>query len=682
MSEERDDAAGRLVPQQRALGRTGARAATRLPLLPRTYLPRQRLWDSLDAAAEGAVTLLVAPVGAGKTLGVVGWLHTGRHPEAVWVAGSPDLSVDSVRRLTSRKGADGQPRLLVVDDAQTLSRDVLAYLDRRLSDDPRSLRLLLISRWDLPLTRLVPELLGDLTILRGDLLRLEEEEVATLVAEHARTDSAEVCAVISARAHGWCAAVVLAARAVGGTRDPVAAARRLMSGSTVVDRVASEVFAALTARQRHVLLCLADDEVVSPALARHLSNDEDAGRLLEDLESTGLLVSGYVDARHTLDDDLDADGERPDAAVKYRLHPLLVEVARRRLAAGGVDVERARATVRRAVALDLARGERRGALRRLIAIGALDTAAQLLVDRGVTLVLAGEAEALTSFVRHHAAHVDAQPMCAFPVALHRWLAGDPRAARHWLHRVSVQTREVRGDDEASAVLELAAARLMRARLGDEALADAVTDAEEALELHGSGDTSDSPLLPVVKLHLGAAQLQLGRLVDADRHLTEAMNFGRSSGLTALSAEATSDLALSQYLQGREHACLELATDVLGADVPPSYAPTTQGGLVLARKLALLQSAVDAKYDVTLDSVGATEPLDPSHETDVVSIALARLLISRRLLLRGLVTDAERALDSDSIRFRLPAASAPAGPAGAGTPVSAGARQPAPHAPGT
>ena len=110
----------------------------------------------------------------------------------------------------------------MVDDAQTLSRDVLAYLDRRLSDDPRSLRLLLISRWDLPLTRLVPELLGDLTILRGDLLRLEEEEVATLVAEHARTDSAEVCAAISARADGWCAAVVLAARAVGGaeTRSP------------------------------------------------------------------------------------------------------------------------------------------------------------------------------------------------------------------------------------------------------------------------------------------------------------------------------------------------------------------------------------------------------------------------------------------------------------------------------
>ena len=141
---------------------------------------------------------------------------------------------------------------------------------------------------------------------------------------------------------------------------------------------------------------------------------------------------------------------------------------------------------------------------------------------------------------------------------------------------SVQAREVRGDDDASAVLELAAARLMRARLGDEALADAVRRRRGVTGAPRVRDTSDSPLLPVVKLHLGAAQLQLGRLVDADRNLTEAMNFGRSSGLTALSAEATSELALSQYLQGREHACLELAMDVLGAGRPAVVRPHDAG----------------------------------------------------------------------------------------------------------
>jgi ATP/maltotriose-dependent transcriptional regulator MalT len=608
----------------------------------------------LDSAVEDAVTVLVAPVGAGKTLGVVGWLQAGGHPDAVWVAASPELSVDDLRRLTSQTGRDGRPRLVVIDDAHVLSGAVLAYLDQRLGEDPRSLCLLLISRWDLPLTRLVPELLGDLTVLRGDLLRLEDAEVATLVHEHARTDSAEVCAAISTRAHGWCAAVVLAARAVAGTPDPVAAARRLLSGSAVLDRVASEAFAALTARQRHVLLCIANEVVVSPALARHLSHDEGADRLLEELESTGLLVTGYVDARHTIDTDLGGDDEGAGAAVMYRLHPLLIEVARRRLAAGGVDVQRARATVRRAVARDVDRGELLGALRRLVSIGALDTATQLLAGRGVTLVLAGEAEALTSFVRHHPAHVEAQRMCSLPVALDRWLAGDVKAARHWLHRLDLQARPDHADDTSAAwQLELAIAGLMRALLGDKALPDAVTEAEGVVERVGSGETSESPLLALVKLHLGAAQLQLGRLVDADRNLAESRQFAASSELPALFAESSSKLALSQYLQGREYACLELGADMPRGKASRPYTSTTHAGALLAQKLAILQSLVDAPDEVAAAPVGPAGERDRSHEADVVAIVLLRLLISRGLLLRGLVADAERALDSDSIRLRLP-----------------------------
>ncbi|NUS51423.1 MAG: hypothetical protein HOQ22_10335, partial [Nocardioidaceae bacterium] len=153
---------------------------TRMPLLPRKYVARARLWDRLESASDGAVTLVVAPVGAGKTLGVAGWLRrTGRAADALWVASSPDLTVADVRRLTTTPGADGRARLLVLDDAQVLHGSVLSYLDDLLSQDPQSLRVVMISRWDLPLTRLVPELLGDLTVLRGDLLRLDEDEVAT-----------------------------------------------------------------------------------------------------------------------------------------------------------------------------------------------------------------------------------------------------------------------------------------------------------------------------------------------------------------------------------------------------------------------------------------------------------------------------------------------------------------------
>src|SRR3954451_17058783 len=38
------------------------------PRLPRVYVPRPRLWERLDRATASAVTLLVAPGGAGERL--------------------------------------------------------------------------------------------------------------------------------------------------------------------------------------------------------------------------------------------------------------------------------------------------------------------------------------------------------------------------------------------------------------------------------------------------------------------------------------------------------------------------------------------------------------------------------------------------------------------------------------
>ena len=115
----------------------------------------------------------------------------------------------------------------MVDDAHLLPLASVRLLDEWLDEAPESLRVLLMSRWDLPITRLGAELLGHLTVLRGDLLRLDERDSATLVAEHARTDSAEVARAVTEYTHGWCAAVVLTARSIAAARDPLVAANRL-----------------------------------------------------------------------------------------------------------------------------------------------------------------------------------------------------------------------------------------------------------------------------------------------------------------------------------------------------------------------------------------------------------------------------------------------------------------------
>uniref|UniRef100_UPI00191593EB hypothetical protein n=1 Tax=Puerhibacterium puerhi TaxID=2692623 RepID=UPI00191593EB len=195
--------------QQHAEASGGFRPAGPPPL-PRLFVPRGRLERRLDdAVAESAVTLLVAPAGAGKSVGVAGWLsRRGRGGAAVRWLGATDLRPEQLAdALAGRAGPDrpgGGPPLVVVDDADRLPPPTLRLVDERLNDQPETLRLLLLSRWDLALTRLVPELLGHFTLLRGDLLRLDERESAALIAPLARTDDAVAVRRLSAQADGWC----------------------------------------------------------------------------------------------------------------------------------------------------------------------------------------------------------------------------------------------------------------------------------------------------------------------------------------------------------------------------------------------------------------------------------------------------------------------------------------------
>ena len=144
------------------------------PRLPRVYVPRRQLWERLDQATHSAVTLLVAPGGAGKSLGVGGWLRFSSEPQtrdAIWVAGDESLTSARLEALlstgTGHRDVAGPPRLVIVDDAHLLPSSSVRMLDRLLNAAPDAMRVLLLSRWDLPLTRLVPELLGDFTTLRG-----------------------------------------------------------------------------------------------------------------------------------------------------------------------------------------------------------------------------------------------------------------------------------------------------------------------------------------------------------------------------------------------------------------------------------------------------------------------------------------------------------------------------------
>lgn len=598
-----------------------------LPRLPRAYVPRRRLWAQLDVAADGAATLVIGPGGAGKTLGVVGWLReTDRTANVAWVRADASWTPG---RLLPLLASD---RLVVVDDAHELPAATVRALDTRLDTDPESLRLLMVSRWDLPFTRLSAELLGHYTVLRGELLRLDEAESAALVAAHVSIEPEEVARAIAGRTQGWCGAVVMTARAVAVASDPVTLARRYAEeGTAVADRVASEVFATLQPRQRHLLLCVGSEPVVTPSLAVHLTHDPRAGEALAELEGMGLLVTRLPATEHP-----DAHDPSVEHQARYAIHPLLAEVVRRRTAAGGVDVLRAAATVRRAVRLDVDRGATDDAFRRLVAIGDHAGAADLLATIGTTLLLRGHAAGVNAWALAHPSAVDVNPAAWFSVALERWVTGAIGGARHWLDRIVTDPLP----DTPTSNVQRAAARLMRARLGLEPIAASVDHARDVLTRH-EGDEADA-LVALLGCELAISEIWLGRLDDAAETLSAVLNASRCRELDALTAVALSHLAFTEFLSGREATAVEVADEVLAMPAETGLGcptPYSRARAVLVRELALLADlpATDLGRGVE------PEPDLPVHAADPVTRFWARMRRARLELRDGSLSGAERAL---------------------------------------
>ncbi|WP_307834613.1 LuxR C-terminal-related transcriptional regulator [Paractinoplanes lichenicola] len=521
------------------------------PALPTAYLPRRRLWERLDQVHDSAVIVLMAPPGAGKTLGVSGWLRRERppHPGVVWLSADAGCPAETLRAVLDAAAAAGgsRPALVVVDDAHRLPRDALLLVDHRLRHDPTSLRLLLLSRTPLDLHQVVPELLGDLTILHGDVLRLTSDESRTLTLAHVRTDSVALAEAVEERARGWCAVLVLTARSIAAAADPLSTARTGLGGSRdeAARQIVDETFTELSDTERHLLLCIAGEQVVTADLAAHLTRDAAAPDALLHLEATALLVQRTITP----------NGD----PARYNVHPVLQEVIRRRLTRPGPDEDRARAAVRQAVRLDLARNDHERAFGRLEHVGDYEGAAELLATDGLAMVFRGEGDQIAAFVARQSEAVLATEACWFTATVECWLRDDIAGAQYWMSLVL--GRPSPGSVAASA--QRACLRLMRARLGQEAIAAAVTDARR-LVAEVLRRPAAQEVLPLLLLELAVTQMWTGELDEAEVHLSSVIALSRSRALPALGVAATAHLALSQFMLGRERAGVEVANVALGA----------------------------------------------------------------------------------------------------------------------
>ena len=304
----------------------------------------------------------------------------------------------------------------------------------------------------------------------------------------------------------------------------------------------------------------------------------------------------------------------------------------------------------RAVRLDLSRGDTTRAFDRLVAVHEPDLAAEVLATEGVRLVMGGQGPRIAAFVRQHGDVIDIHPAAWFAVALERWQVNDVETALRWMHRLLAQAKTslaqappVGGQDGyAPGRAVVACIRLMRARLGLEPLAAAVRDArqdaaqlQEDPHLRGAEDA----VLPILLMELGIGQNWLGELADAEMSLTAAVTLGRFRDLPVVAAAAASHLAFTEYMAGRERACVQVATDALDTlAAVPWRSPFTEDR---ARLSLLLAQLVDLPGSGAQDA--PTAGAVAVHAADLPTTFWLRLRDARLHLMTRSVAAAEQTL---------------------------------------
>jgi LuxR family maltose regulon positive regulatory protein len=246
------------------------------PQPPRVSRPQ--LEARLDALPAGGVALLVAPAGSGKSVLIDQWVATQRHAAACVIAvsercndaavlarailrGLTAAGVDTGDRLGAMVPTGGESLggtflellddavrrfdgelLVVVEDAHLLTNAALMReLGRAATSLPEKMRLVVSSRWDLPLPVSELRLRGALVELRGSDLDFDAESALALVREvSGKAVDDDLGTVLLDRTDGWAAGLQLIAISLQGAADP----RSALEQAAGTDRLLVEYLTA------------------------------------------------------------------------------------------------------------------------------------------------------------------------------------------------------------------------------------------------------------------------------------------------------------------------------------------------------------------------------------------------------------------------------------------------------
>jgi LuxR family transcriptional regulator, maltose regulon positive regulatory protein len=514
-------------------------------------LERAGLLQLVDVAVTRRVTVISAPPGSGKTSllrtwadrsstqGYVAFVPVNRdRPDAqmFWSAvvdaiRSASGSIDPLAQRAPAAALDAeqpvntvlsaladldQPVVLIIDDLHELrSADALAQLEQLLAVLPSSARVVLSSRRDPPIRLHRLRLADEVAEIRARDLRFTESETRELLDGSGIDLSNDGVAALHRQTEGWAAGLRLAVISLSRHSDP----ERFVAEFSGTDRAIGEyLMAEMLERQpsevQSMLLRTSLVDRLNGELADLLTGRSGSEQMLLELEDANAFVVS-LDAQRTW----------------FRYHQLLADFLRLELRR--TFSEELGELHRRAARWFADHGDVVDAVRHMLAAGDGQAAARLVADHSFRWVLDGQAGTIAAVLQAFpdGASTD-HPDLALAHAANELNEGRLEEAGTQLALAESHVPSAPSAHRRRLAVAIASLRLAIARRSGQFME--VIEQVHLLDASIADESNDQPamgseLRAVALVNLGIVETWSGRLVDAERHLSDGAALAQTIG---------------------------------------------------------------------------------------------------------------------------------------------------------